>query len=564
MRLTINTRPNPFLIPLHVDAPALQPKRAVGARDETDADPSPTPRKVQRRVPWTDAEKKAIIDGMLRFGQGRWSEILELHADVFAVNKRDVGGIRDQYRTMVTNGDAADRLLRAAREDGREDDALGTPVAETPQAPTRYLAHPTPSPTYDVTYDVPATVAPAPAVQPSSFTEPLARRNTGRADTWSPHDVETLINGVTDRGRNWTEILAIFRFTKQYTHIQLNEKWKTLKKWEGRRHQLSPEERDLLDRVQAADKAQQAKQDYHRAKVMEANKQKAKEVVAARQLQRLEEKEKQKRAEAAPLDNNMLAILSRVDPTPQQALCRVTEAPFSSPEQQRQHQLHPPHDISFPPATDRYPKSDYHGVSWVAKRSKWRMRLYTRDKTVVAEKLFASEHDAARAYNTALKDAMDKGFNFANATPNVIEADTKPKGKPSSTFKGVVVLGGKKRPRTFRGQLTFNNKAIKSDPFTSEEAAARWYDEQRVKRGLERVNFVQQVANFDMNLRPIPAPAASAPAPLAAPEQVPALAPAIGTGLTATPAVDDDDDDDSERVPDSDDGDEDDDERAKR
>ena len=97
----------------------MQPERTVGfptdrrARDETDADPSPTPRKVQRRVAWTDAEKKAIIDGIIRFGDGHWSEILEFYAHVFDVNNRDVGGLRDQYRTMNKNGEAADRLLCA-------------------------------------------------------------------------------------------------------------------------------------------------------------------------------------------------------------------------------------------------------------------------------------------------------------------------------------------------------------------------------------------------------------------------------------------------------------------
>ena len=92
----------------------MQPERTLGfptdrrARDETDADPSPTPRKVQRRVAWTDAEKQAIINGVHRFGSGRWSEILQLYAHVFAVNNRDSGGIRDQFRAMCKNGDAAE------------------------------------------------------------------------------------------------------------------------------------------------------------------------------------------------------------------------------------------------------------------------------------------------------------------------------------------------------------------------------------------------------------------------------------------------------------------------
>ena len=157
----------------------------------------------------------------------------------------------------------------------------------------------------------------------------------------------------------------------------------------------------------------------------------------------------------------------------------------------------------------------------------WRMRLTQRDvhgkSTTITSGYYRSADDAARAYNAALKSAVERGIPFKKVKFNVIKADqarTDAKGKPKSRFQGVVVLGGNNRPRKFRGQLTVNNQIIKSDPFDSEEAAARWYDDQRAERGLLRVNFLEeQVAEFtNADFHPAPtartAPTAStAPTP---------------------------------------------------
>ena len=577
----------------------MQPERTLSfptdrrAREETDADPSPSPRKVQRRVAWTDAEKQAIINGVHRVGSGRWSEILQLYAHVFAVNNRDSGGIRDQYRAMCNNGDAAERLLRAAQED----DALGSPVSETPQAPTQHLAHPTPSPTHDV----PAPVAPAP--DPSSFNEPLAdelghtvvlspsasqatastsavkhvpipssndaeasspaaRVFTGRTDTWFPQDIETLVNGVTEYGRDWKAIAADFPFIKKYTHIQVNEKWKTLKKRANRRDKLSPEERNLLDRVEAADKAQESKKNQRRAEKQEANHQKVDAIMRACGLQR-HGHEKQKGADAAPLHNN--TTLVRVA-APQQVYRRP--AP-EAPEQQLEQQLQPPHHnppvaVSKPKRVhqgrkdswsrkdveqlvdavlnhghdwtkiattvrfkspydatqlrnkwqtmkkwvERYhhgelseedsklyeqvaaadalhletksgerakhmekvrkwieakrlglppqrlpsalvadlkikiPQSDYRGVSWSSHRSRWRMRLQKKLGTL-AESYHDSEDDAARAYNAALRSALEDGIAFQRVEFNVIKADEE---RTDATGNNEVSVAPARRP----------------------------------------------------------------------------------------------------------------------
>ena len=99
------------------------------ARDETDADPSPTPRKVQRRVAWTDDEKKAIIDGVLHVGSGRWfmsgasrgeqrSVALGCCVDL-GVRREGRGSWSDLGRWRVVGGASDSIVARQAVGDGR-------------------------------------------------------------------------------------------------------------------------------------------------------------------------------------------------------------------------------------------------------------------------------------------------------------------------------------------------------------------------------------------------------------------------------------------------------------
>jgi hypothetical protein len=150
----------------------------------------------------------------------------------------------------------------------------------------------------------------------------------------------------------------------------------------------------------------------------------------------------------------------------------------------------------------------------------WRMRLFRKSK-VIASGFYRSADDAARAYNAALKSAKENGecLKLPFLEIKADEPRTDAKGKPKSRFRGVVVRGGTNRPRKFRAQLTVNNETIKSDLFDSEEAAARWYDDQRAERGMLRVNFLEeQVAEFtNADFHPAPAPTARTASPPTAP-----------------------------------------------
>ena len=63
----------------------------------------------------TDKEKHAIIDGVMRLCEGKWNAICKFHHGVFKVNNRDHMAIRDQFKTLKTNGQA-DKMLSAAKD----------------------------------------------------------------------------------------------------------------------------------------------------------------------------------------------------------------------------------------------------------------------------------------------------------------------------------------------------------------------------------------------------------------------------------------------------------------
>ena len=87
----MNTRFHPIFVYVspHADEPAAEPKgnsflvaKSSRPRDVDTANTLP-PLKVPRRVRWTDDEKQAIIDGVNRFGEGKWNAIFKFHHEVF-------------------------------------------------------------------------------------------------------------------------------------------------------------------------------------------------------------------------------------------------------------------------------------------------------------------------------------------------------------------------------------------------------------------------------------------------------------------------------------------------
>ena len=54
----------------------------------------------KRRVPYTQEEKEALLDGVQRFGVGAWRDILD-HYTVFDENKRTNVNLKDLYRTLT-------------------------------------------------------------------------------------------------------------------------------------------------------------------------------------------------------------------------------------------------------------------------------------------------------------------------------------------------------------------------------------------------------------------------------------------------------------------------------
>ena len=64
-----------------------------------------TPGKRKRRVPYTEAEKRALVEGVARCGVGEWKEILAHGKDVFQPNGRTNVNLKDLYRTMEKKGE---------------------------------------------------------------------------------------------------------------------------------------------------------------------------------------------------------------------------------------------------------------------------------------------------------------------------------------------------------------------------------------------------------------------------------------------------------------------------
>ena len=68
--------------------------------DDTFAEPPPQ-KKRRKRIPYSEEEKTALLDGVKKFGRGKWNEILDDNADLYAVNNRTNINLKDLYRNLT-------------------------------------------------------------------------------------------------------------------------------------------------------------------------------------------------------------------------------------------------------------------------------------------------------------------------------------------------------------------------------------------------------------------------------------------------------------------------------
>lgn len=70
------------------------------SEDEVELKFAPSKKKV-RRVPYSEEEKGALLQGVEEFGKGNWAKIRDHYADIFGVNKRTAVNLKDLYRTLT-------------------------------------------------------------------------------------------------------------------------------------------------------------------------------------------------------------------------------------------------------------------------------------------------------------------------------------------------------------------------------------------------------------------------------------------------------------------------------
>lgn len=68
--------------------------------DEVELKFAPSKKKT-RRVPYSEEEKGALLQGVEQFGKGNWAKIRDHYADIFSVNKRTTVNLKDLYRTLT-------------------------------------------------------------------------------------------------------------------------------------------------------------------------------------------------------------------------------------------------------------------------------------------------------------------------------------------------------------------------------------------------------------------------------------------------------------------------------
>lgn len=58
-------------------------------------------KKKQKRIPYSEEEKGALLQGVEEFGKGEWRKIRDQYADIFDANKRSTVNLKDLYRTLT-------------------------------------------------------------------------------------------------------------------------------------------------------------------------------------------------------------------------------------------------------------------------------------------------------------------------------------------------------------------------------------------------------------------------------------------------------------------------------
>ncbi len=73
-----------------------------GSAEEEEGEPEvkPVQKKRQKRIPYSEEERQALLEGVKEIGKGKWREIRDAYADIFDVNNRSTVNLKDLYRTL--------------------------------------------------------------------------------------------------------------------------------------------------------------------------------------------------------------------------------------------------------------------------------------------------------------------------------------------------------------------------------------------------------------------------------------------------------------------------------
>lgn len=73
-----------------------------GSAEEEEGKPEvkPVGKKRQKRIPYSEEERQALLEGVEKIGRGKWREIRDEYADIFDVNQRSTVNLKDLYRTL--------------------------------------------------------------------------------------------------------------------------------------------------------------------------------------------------------------------------------------------------------------------------------------------------------------------------------------------------------------------------------------------------------------------------------------------------------------------------------
>jgi len=69
--------------------------------DEVELQFKPVKKKKTKRIPYSEEEKGALLQGVEEFGKGEWRKIRDNYAEIFDVNDRSTVNLKDLYRTLT-------------------------------------------------------------------------------------------------------------------------------------------------------------------------------------------------------------------------------------------------------------------------------------------------------------------------------------------------------------------------------------------------------------------------------------------------------------------------------